>query len=141
MSKKKIKKIEPTSPYTVGPYKGYLGSIELDFESNVLHGSVIGTRDVITYEGVTPQALCAAFEESIEDYLTFCEEQGEDPEKPYSGKFNLRITPDLHRELSLEAAMKDCSLNAYIEEILLSRHHLATSEYFPRASGEKGGRT
>src|ERR1700733_9578382 len=102
---------------TLGPYKGYVGTIELDFESKVLHGKVIGVRDIITYEGDTLQELEEAFKGSLDDYLAFCKEQGDSPEKPYSGKFNLRISPELHKHLAFEAATQDKSLNSYIEEI------------------------
>jgi len=105
----------------LGPYKGYAGTVELDFESKVLHGKVIGLRDTITYEGTTLSELEEAFRESLDDYLEFCNEQGDIPEKPYSGKFNLRISPELHKQLVFEAAEQDKSLNSYIDEILLSR--------------------
>jgi predicted HicB family RNase H-like nuclease len=106
---------------TLGPYKSYVGTVELDFESKVLHGRIIGIKDVITYEGNTLQDLEEAFRNSLDDYLTFCEEQGDNPEKPYSGKFNLRINPELHKQLALEAANQGKSLNTYVEEILYAR--------------------
>ncbi len=114
----------------LGPYKGYVGTIEVDFESKVLHGKVIGLRDTITYEGNTLQELEASFKGSLDDYLEFCREQGDNPEKPYSGKFNLRITPELHKQIAFEAANQNKSLNSYIEEILLARrshYHTDTS--------------
>lgn len=99
-------------------YKGYVGTVELDFESKVLHGKVIGIRDMITYEGNTLQELEEAFKGSLDDYLEFCKERGDSPEKPYSGKFNLRISPELHKRLAFEAAAQGKSLNSYIEEML-----------------------
>lgn len=105
----------------LGPYKGYVGTIEMDFENNVLYGKVLGLRDTITYEGNTLQELEESFKGSLDDYLEFCNEQGDSPEKPYSGKFNLRISPDLHKQLTFEAATQNKSLNSYIEEILLIR--------------------
>ncbi len=106
---------------TLGPYKGYVGTVELDFESKVLHGKVVGVRDVISYEGNSLSELEESFKESLDDYLEFCKEQGDSPEKPYSGKFNLRISPKLHKQLAFEAAAEGKSLNSYIEEILQAR--------------------
>lgn len=104
----------------LGPYKNYCGTVEIDFENYVLYGEVIGLRDVIAYEGKTVEELENSFKQSLDAYLKFCEEKGESPEKPYSGKFNLRISPELHKQLSFEAALQDKSLNAYIEETLQS---------------------
>ena len=108
---------------TLGPYKGYVGTVEVDFENRVLYGKVIGTRDVITYEGETTEDLQKAFKDSLNDYLEFCKEQGDSPEKPYSGKFHLRISPQLHKQLAFEAAKNGKSLNSYIEETLQVRLH------------------
>ena len=100
-------------------YKGYKGKIEFDPEAKLFHGEVLGIRDVITFQGTNADEIIRAFQDSIDDYLEWCEERGESPEKPFSGKFNLRIDPELHRQLSMEAEIKDESLNSLIEHILL----------------------
>jgi predicted HicB family RNase H-like nuclease len=101
-------------------YKGYLGRVEFDDDANLFHGEVIGTRDVITFQGTTVAQLRSAFRESIDDYLDFCKQRGEEPEKPYSGQFLTRISPDLHRQISLAALAADKSLNAWVAEMLES---------------------
>ena len=58
-------------------YKGYTGTIEADTDTNMLYGEVVGLRDVITYQGHTIEELKQAFQNSVEDYLNFCEERGE----------------------------------------------------------------
>jgi predicted HicB family RNase H-like nuclease len=95
-------------------YKGYLGEIELDEEAAFFHGRVAGTRDVITFQGRTAAEIVKAFHDSIDDYLAFCAERGEQPEKPYSGKFVTRISPDLHRRAALAAKSARTSLNEWI---------------------------
>jgi len=97
-------------------YKGYIARVELDDEASIFHGEVINTRDVITFQGQSVAELKSAFEASVDDYLAFCEERGEDPEQPYSGKFMLRITPDQHRLAVLAAKKAGKSLNAWIAE-------------------------
>lgn len=82
-------------------HKGYIGHVEFDEEAEIFHGEVINTRDVITFQGETVKQLKQAFIDSIEDYLGFCKERGEFPEKPFSGKFNVRIDPEFTR-LSFE---------------------------------------
>src|SRR5438067_1094567 len=99
-------------------YKRYIGRVEFDDEADIFHGEVINTRDVITFQGHSVAELRQAFRDSIDDYLAFCKERGEDPDKPFSGQFVVRIRPNLHRQLSLAAAAAGKSLNAWVEEQL-----------------------
>jgi predicted HicB family RNase H-like nuclease len=101
-------------------YKGYLGKVELDEEEGLFHGEVINTRDVITFQGRSVKELKKALAASIEDYLAFCAQRGEPPEKPYSGQFVTRISPELHRRVSLAAAAAGISLNAFVAHLLES---------------------
>ena len=71
--------------------------------ADIFHGKVINLRDVITFEGETVHELRTAFKDSVEDYLEYCAERGEDPEKPYSGKFLVRVEPELHKTLVIQA--------------------------------------
>jgi predicted HicB family RNase H-like nuclease len=99
-------------------YKGYIGKVEYDDESEVFHGEVLDTRDVITFQGRSVAELKTAFRESIDDYLAFCKERGEVPEKPFSGQFITRIPPELHRQVSLVAGVSGKSLNVWVAEQL-----------------------
>ena len=69
-------------------YKGYIARVELDDEAGILHGEVINTRDVITFEGTSIEELREALADSVDDYLAFCAEQGQEPETPFSGTFS-----------------------------------------------------
>ena len=75
-------------------YKGFIGRVEIDDDAGILHGEVINTRDVITVEGTSITELRQALVDSVEDYLAFCAERGEEPDKPYSGGFSLRVDPE-----------------------------------------------
>ncbi|MCH7827257.1 MAG: type II toxin-antitoxin system HicB family antitoxin [Bacteroidetes bacterium] len=99
-------------------YKGYSGQINYDDEMKILHGEVIDTRDVITFQGRSVDEIEKAFRESIDDYLDFCKERGEEPEKPFSGKFILRMPPRLHHKLYLKANRSGKSLNKWVVETL-----------------------
>ncbi len=99
-------------------YKGYLGKVEFDDESAIFHGEVIDTRDVITFQGRSVDELKSAFQESIDDYLAFCEQRGEEPNKPFSGQFVTRIPPQLHREVNQAAISSGKSLNSWVVEQL-----------------------
>lgn len=101
-------------------YKGYIGKVEFDDESELFHGEVVNTRDVITFQGRSVDELKAAFPKSIDDYLAFCAERGESPDRPFSGQFVTRVPPELHRKVSVAASLSGKSLNAWIVEQLQS---------------------
>lgn len=102
-------------------YKGYEGVVQFDEAAGVFHGDVINTRDVITFQGTSVDELTQAFRDSVDDYLDFCAERGREPEKPFSGKFMVRVSPQLHREITSEAARLGKSLNAFVAEKLASQ--------------------
>ena len=95
-------------------YKGYSASISLDEKQDVFHGEVMGITDVVTFEGKTPEELRKAFHDSVDDYLAFCAEREEKPDKPYSGRFVLRLSPELHRQAAVSAKRADMSMNEWI---------------------------
>ena len=99
-------------------YKGYLGTVEYDAEAKIFHGDVINTRDVITFQGTTVTEIEHAFKDSINDYIAWCEEEGVEPEKPYSGKFNIRLPPELHRQTAILAKKRKVSLNSFVEKAI-----------------------
>jgi predicted HicB family RNase H-like nuclease len=100
-------------------YKGYFGEVKyFDDEAGIIHGEVIGLKDIITFQGQSVKELKKAFHESIDDYLAWCKERGEKPEKTYSGNIRLRMNPDLHAYLALEAAQQGISLNDLINNKL-----------------------
>jgi predicted HicB family RNase H-like nuclease len=101
-------------------YQGYIGQVEFDDEAGIFHGEVINTRDVITFQGVSVRELKKAFQESVDDYLAFCAERGESPDKPFSGQFVTRVPPELHRQVNLAARMSGKSLNAWVADQLQS---------------------
>jgi predicted HicB family RNase H-like nuclease len=92
-------------------YKGYQGAVEYDYDADILYGEVIGLRDVVTFQGKSIAELEQSFKDTIGEYLKFCEELHRKPEKPFSGKFNVRISPQLHRSLAIRAKRENRSLN------------------------------
>jgi predicted HicB family RNase H-like nuclease len=101
-------------------YKGYIPRVEYDSKSGVLHGEVVNTRDVITFEADSVPELRKAFKDSVDDYLEFCEERGEEPEKPFSGNYLLRMGSDLHKKVSARAAEENQSINQWIKDVVIA---------------------
>ena len=110
-------------------YKGYHTKIEFDSEEFILRGKIEGINDFIDFESDTLDGIETEFHEAVDDYLEFCKEVGKEPEKEYKGTFNVRISPKLHKELSIMAMKNNTSLNATVEQALVryvSNEHSST---------------
>lgn len=101
-------------------YKGYAAKVEFDDEANTFYGEVLNLRDVITFQADTVAKLRKAFRESVDDYLDFCKQRGEKPEKPYSGRFVVRVEPELHKRICVKAKLQHKSLNRWVHDALQS---------------------
>ncbi len=99
-------------------YKGYSGQVEFDDEAGILHGRVIGIKDVITFEGKTVDDIRVAFHDSVDDYLDFCQELEQEPDKPFSGKLPFRTSPERHRRIYLAAKKAGESINSWMDNVL-----------------------
>ena len=99
-------------------YKGYTGHDEFDDEARLFHGEVLDTRDVVTFQGQSVDEIERAFHESVDDYLAFCAERGEAPDKPFSGRLMLRLPKDLHRDVFVGARRTGKSLNQFVVDRL-----------------------
>lgn len=108
-------------------YKGYVGSIEVDLEANLLFGKLLHIRDLVNYEAPNPADLKTAFEEAVDDYLADCAAEGVEPDTPFKGQFNVRIAPNLHRELAVAAKRDDRSLNDYVAHVLSHHEEVASA--------------
>ena len=103
---------------TTMTHDGYVATIELDQEAMLFHGEVINTRDVLTFQGRTLDELKIAFADTIGDYIDWCRERGKEPQRPYSGNFTIRISPELHRRVATAAARSGKSVNTFVAETL-----------------------
>jgi predicted HicB family RNase H-like nuclease len=102
-------------------YKGYVARTEVDAESGLIFGEVIGTSDMLTFEGASVAEALRTFRESVDLYLKVCAKQGRAPDRPYSGSILVRTRPSLHRKLVELAGGQGLSLNEYVERSLKSR--------------------
>ena len=93
-------------------YKGYIATIEYDDSVEMLHGEVINAAPypIVTFEAADVDGLKREFRVSIDDYLAWCEEDGVEPKRPFSGNLNLRLGSDLHRQVAVEAAANHMSI-------------------------------
>ncbi len=99
-------------------YKGYCAKINFDERDGIFWGKVIGIKDSITFEGETVAQLTEDFHSAINHYLADCKQDGRIPDKPYSGKVTLRVSPSIHAEIAAAAAHAGKSLNKWVADTL-----------------------
>jgi len=102
-------------------YKGYCGTVEFSAADDVLFGKVLGINSLISYEGSSIQGLKEDFKLAVDDYIEACEEKAVEPERAYKGNFNVRVSPELHRNLVIYSASHGQTLNSTVEEAI-KRH-------------------
>ena len=101
-------------------YKGYCGSVEYSAPDRCFYGKVLGIRALITYEGTDVDTIEKEFQASVDEYLELCEHEGIVPEKVYSGTFQVRVSPETHKELAARAEASGKKLNTIVAEALES---------------------
>jgi predicted HicB family RNase H-like nuclease len=99
-------------------YKGYTGVFEFDPDLRLFTGHVVDLRDEIYFEGDSVEALEASMGRAIDHYLEVCQARGEEPERPFSGKLNVRLGSELHRAATVAAAAEGESLNTWLARIV-----------------------
>ncbi len=101
--------------------EGYQAKIEYDPEIDLFRGEILGLTGGADFYGKNPKELRAEFRKSLEVFLAVCKEKGIEPRRSFSGKFNLRIPPELHEKLAIAAQAEGKSINALAQEALRSR--------------------
>ena len=105
-------------------YKGYTAKIEFDPDDDILFGNLLGIRDTVGFHGETVNELKQAFHEAVDFYLESCEKAGREPNKPFSGKFMVKVNPSLHSEVAIAAANAGKSLNKWVTDTLQNSVHV-----------------
>ena len=100
---------------------GYQAKIEYDAGTDLFRGEILGLTGGADFYGKNPKELRAEFRKSLQVFLDVCREKGIEPRRSFSGKFNLRIPPELHEKLAIAAQAEGKSINALAQEALRSR--------------------
>ncbi len=97
---------------------GYKAVINFDPEIDMFRGEFINLNGGADFYATDVDGLHKEGNASLQMFLTMCKEDGVEPEKQYSGKFNVRLTPDLHADLVVAAAAAGKSINQWISDTL-----------------------
>ncbi len=107
-------------------HRDYDGSVAYSAEDKMLHGRVLGIRDMISYGGTTVRQLEKNFRDAVDEYLAMCEETGKTPDTPFKGSFNVRLSQELHQRAAIFAERHKRKLNTVVNDAL--------TDYLSRAS-------
>lgn len=107
-------------------YKGYDGSVLYSAEDRLLHGRILGIRDMVSFEGTNVKSLETNFKGAVDEYLAFCKAEGKTPDAPFKGNFNVRVPQDLHQRAAQYAVEHDLKLNAVV--LVALREYLTHAE-------------
>ena len=118
-------------------YRGYTGVFEYDAELATFTGHVVDLRDQIYFEGDSVDALSGSMSRAVDHYLEVCAERGDEPEKPFSGKLNVRLGSDVHRAIAVAAALEGESINSWIVRVV--ENAASETRATPVASGPNAG--
>lgn len=113
-------------------YNGFIGSVDFSLEDQILFGSLLHINDLVTYEGETIQELEKAFQEAVEEYIELCKECDKEPEKPFKGVFNVRVSPETHKKAVFEAEKRGMTLNQFVGEAIqksIENYDINTKEH------------
>ena len=111
---------------TTVTFGDYVANIDFDEEMNSFHGRVVNIRSVINFYGASVEELQKEFEKSMQVYLDLCQKRGIPPDRPFSGRFNIRMSPEQHKRLANLAATEGKSLNAWAKDVL---EHTALNQF------------
>lgn len=107
-------------------YKGFIGSVHFSAVDRVFFGTIEGINDLVTFEGTTVEELENGFQSMVEGHINDCMKEGKMAEKSYKGSFNIRISPDLHRQAVQIASVEGITLNQLVQRAI--QHELETGE-------------
>lgn len=99
-------------------YKGYTAKIEFSSEDLRLFGKIDGIRDLVTFESTSAETIEQEFHSAVDDYLAYCADMKKEPDKPFKGSFNVRVSPELHKAAVIKANEEGKSLNVFVSEAL-----------------------
>jgi predicted HicB family RNase H-like nuclease len=97
-------------------YKEFQGSVE--FEDGRLVIRILHIDDLVTTEIDSAAQAQAAFAELVDDYVQTCVDLNKEPCKPFKGTFNVRVTPEIHRQTAMAAADNGQTMNGWIADAL-----------------------
>ncbi|GFM35911.1 type II toxin-antitoxin system HicB family antitoxin [Desulfovibrio psychrotolerans] len=104
-------------------YKGYYAKVEFVSEDRIFVGHIIGIKDIVGFHGESVSELEQSFHEAVDNYLSACASIGQQPDRPYSGRLTLRLSPEVHAAVVAAAETTNTSVNKWVVDTLKNATH------------------
>jgi predicted HicB family RNase H-like nuclease len=101
----------------------YRALIQYDSEIEMFRGEFMGLNGSADFYANNIEGLKIEGAISLKVFLQMCKEDKVEPKKNFSGKFNVRIPPELHEDISNVAISEGKSLNQWVVETLNYASH------------------
>jgi predicted HicB family RNase H-like nuclease len=97
---------------------GYKAVIKYDPEIGLFRGEFLGLNGGADFYASSVEGLRKEGKKSLKVFLKMCAEDGVNPRRKFTGRFNLRIPPDLHERIAALADTSGKSINTWMIEAL-----------------------
>lgn len=97
---------------------GYHAVIQFDPEIDMFRGEFLDLNGGADFYARDVSGLKREGAASLKVFLEMCTEDGVEPRRHYSGRFNVRLQPELHASVSVAAAAEGKSLNQWVADAL-----------------------
>ncbi|WP_116368816.1 type II toxin-antitoxin system HicB family antitoxin [Parahaliea mediterranea] len=97
---------------------GYRATVKYDPEIDMFRGEFLGLNGGADFYADTVKGLKREAERSLNAFISVCKERGLPVKRDYSGRFNVRVAPQLHEKAVLVAKARKVSLNKLVEQAL-----------------------
>lgn len=103
---------------------GYRAVVQYDPDIDMFRGEFIGLNGGADFYAKDIDGLRKEGKISLKVFLEMCQDDRVEPRKAYSGKFNLRVSPKLHAEITARALTEGKSLNQWVADVLDESLHV-----------------
>jgi len=103
--------------------EGYKAIVQYDPEIEMFRGEFVELNGGADFYGKDIDSLRKEGRISLKVFLDMCREDDVEPRKKFSGRFNVRIPPALHKDVVAVAAASGKSINQFIADLLEEAVH------------------
>lgn len=97
---------------------GYKAIISFDPDIEMFRGEFIDLNGGADFYASDVTSLKKEAQTSLHIYLDECKKRGIEPKKQFSGKFVLRVSPEVHHAAALAAQAAGVSLNQWTSKVI-----------------------
>ena len=97
---------------------GHRAVLSFDPEIGMIRGEFVGLNGGADFYAKSVDELVGEGRASLRTFLAMCRENGIEPFRSFSGRFNLRLDPKTHEAAVIAAAAENKSLNEWVAEAI-----------------------